>query len=165
MIIDDNTKKRFWNKVIKVDDNECWSWDAYKLKDGYGRFRLDHRMMLAHRMSWIIEHGKNIPDGLQVCHACDNPSCVNPTHLFLGTQSENMNDCVDKGRLGERKGECNRNSRLTKENVVDIRKEYKKIIPGGLRADNFIMENAKRYGVTFRTVQSVVYRQSWKHID
>lgn len=87
--------KRFWAKVDKRGD--CWLWTASKRRLGYGQFRMRFRLYLAHQASYILTYGV-IPDGLMVCHRCDNPPCVNPDHLFLGTQSDNMQDMVAKKR-------------------------------------------------------------------
>jgi len=93
------TPEEAWeNQVIKNNDNECWGWNG-ALTDGYGqlRFKLNGRMLRAHRVSYEIHFGK-IPAGMFVCHKCDNPICSNPTHLFLGTNLDNLNDCIKKGR-------------------------------------------------------------------
>ena len=97
--MDKNTVKRFWSKVDICSENECWEWVASKNSKGYGEFWFPDRKKhtRAHQVSWIIEHG-NIPDGLGVLHKCDNPSCVNPRHLFLGTNSDNNKDRDAKGR-------------------------------------------------------------------
>lgn len=88
---------RFWSKVEKSDG--CWEWNASIFKlTGYGQFALEStRPINAHRMAWILEHG-DIPDGMNVCHHCDNRLCVNPAHLFLGSQQDNMIDMTEKGR-------------------------------------------------------------------
>lgn len=91
--------RRFWSHVNKTDS--CWEWDR-PYKDGYGLFFADGQRMGAHRFSWILANGP-IPDGLLVCHHCDNRCCVNPSHLFLGTHRDNMIDMVKKGRVVERK--------------------------------------------------------------
>lgn len=90
-------KDRFMEKV-KLMPSGCWEWQASKKKKGYGRFKVQD-FQHAHRFSYHIFKG-NIPKGMLVCHKCDNPSCVNPAHLWLGTYSDNINDCYAKGRRG-----------------------------------------------------------------
>ena len=86
---------RFWDKVKKVE-NGCWEWQNEKV-GGYGRIRIDGVKQLAHRVSWIMHFG-GIPKNMHVLHTCDNPSCVNPEHLFIGTHQDNMKDRDKKGR-------------------------------------------------------------------
>ena len=88
---------RFWEKVNKTDT--CWLWTAQRTTGGYGVFRIRNprAQTTAHRVAWEMAHGP-IPDGLNVCHHCDTPSCVRPDHLFLGTQRENLRDMTVKGR-------------------------------------------------------------------
>ena len=85
-------KDRFWEKVNKT--NECWEWIAGK-SHGYGVFWINGKLLRAHRVAWSIYNG-GIPEGLLVLHKCDNPACVNPDHLFIGTQQDNVDDMITK---------------------------------------------------------------------
>lgn len=100
----EDRKKRFWisvNKdgpIIRAELGPCWIWMAGVNKKGYGRTGIGHATKFScHRISWVIAHGEP-PDNLHVLHKCDNPTCVNPSHLFLGTNAQNTEDCVSKGR-------------------------------------------------------------------
>ena len=110
---------RFWANVQKT--NGCWEWTGGKHAPGYGRLFVATKEMRAHRFSWLIHNGR-IPDGLFVCHKCDNPNCVNPEHLFLGTHQDNMDDMVAKGRVVSacgRKTHCLNGHKFTVENTYD----------------------------------------------
>ncbi len=87
---------RFWIKVVRSGDDECWGWSGTTNK-GYGRINVGGNMVLAHRVAWELTSGL-IPPGMCVLHSCDNPPCVNPNHLFLGTHADNMRDMRAKGR-------------------------------------------------------------------
>ncbi len=80
---------RFWDKVDK--SGKCWIWRGSKLKTGYGRFHFAGKTITAHRISWMLAHG-SIEEGMHVLHKCDNPPCVNPDHLYIGTHTQNMQD-------------------------------------------------------------------------
>ena|SRR3990167_1783266 len=100
-------RRRFWSKVAKGAEDVCWLWTASCHRNGYGQFVVttpsrDRRKLLnlrAHRVAWILTQDRHIPDGLQVLHRCDTPHCCNPSHLFLGTPTDNMRDASAKGRL------------------------------------------------------------------
>ena len=107
---------RFWSKVDRSGD--CWEWMAYRLPKGYGTMRIANRRKgLAHRISWEIHFGP-IPTGMHVLHKCDNPPCVNPDHLMLGTAADNIHDMVDKGRhSNQRKTHCKWGHPFDEENT------------------------------------------------
>lgn len=88
-------EKRLWTR-LKISDNGCWNWTLGKTPFGYGRLKWNSEVV-AHRIAWILSFGE-IPDGLCVLHRCDNPSCCNPLHLFLGTYQDNVDDMINKGR-------------------------------------------------------------------
>lgn len=90
-------EERFLQKIKVNESTSCWEWQAFKNKKGYGHFKHE-KEILAHRVSYILYIGL-IADGMMVCHRCDNPSCVNPNHFFLGTNKDNINDAQSKGRL------------------------------------------------------------------
>ena len=144
----------------------CWEWQRCRVESGYGKVNIDKVLYRVHRVSYVLFCGP-IPDGLYVCHRCDNPPCCNPTHLFLGTNSENMRDCVGKGRF-EKGGRCcpplNRSwgekcslSKLTAEQVKSIRAEY---IPYVVTYKML----ARKYGVHPETILNVVTRKKWAQL-
>ena len=93
--------ERFWKKINIKDQSDCWLWTGARLADGYGRSQLTihgQRVQLAHRISWVLTYGPLTLDKPSVLHHCDNPPCCNPHHLFVGTQQDNVDDKVRKGR-------------------------------------------------------------------
>lgn len=149
----------------RVAESGCWQWTGAALTSGYGliqRQRGGRRVsILAHRLSWALSNG-SIPLGMVVCHRCDNPGCVNPAHLFIGTDSDNSKDKVAKGR--QARGEAIRlgmarsgRVALTAEVVGQIRAEY-------ATGEVSISALAAKYGVGFTTVHSVIHRTTWRDV-
>jgi len=151
-----NNTKRFWSKVEMGKPDECWEWRAYRNQDGYGKYMLNGRVESAHRIAWQMNWG-DIPDGLCVCHRCDNPACINPAHLYLATHQENMDDMREKGRAKGHPGEENYKAKLTTEQVKEIRRSYK----GGYGE---AIKTAKKYGVSTSTIQRIASGVLWKTI-
>ena len=164
---------RFWQKVKKLPGDGCWEWQAAfflhprtrentygcvwtgSKRDGSGR------MKAAHIVAWTMENGP-VPDGMKVCHRCDNPKCVRHDHLFLGTQRDNVRDMQKKGRERHSTGEGHYHSKLTADQVLEIRRRYVKGRGRYIRGNS--LELAQAFGVSRGTITDVVTR-AWKHIE
>lgn len=147
--------ERFWEKVAKRDDDACWLWTANQDARGYGRFAVSRcNIRLSHRVAWELLNG-TIPEGLRVLHTCDNPPCVNPDHLFVGTAKENTRDMVRKWRHAH--GERHGHATLTDEIVLEMRR---------LRSEEGLSyaEIGRRVGRLGGTVHKICTRQRWVHI-
>lgn len=160
--------ERFWQSVDK--SGECWLWMGTRRSDGYGVINIStrkegqQRFARAHRVAWELTHGP-IPEGLFVCHRCDNPSCVRPEHLFLGNARDNGQDMAQKGRGGYashperyRHGECMDNAKLTNATAAEIRQSY-------ARGEANQCQLARRYGVSRRTIRCVLAGTTWRHMQ
>lgn len=139
-------------KHSTATDHGCIEWTGCKLKQGYGRLNVRGSLKLAHRISYEISVGP-VPDGMCVLHRCDNPSCILPSHLFLGTKADNTNDCVAKGRQPRAIGQRNRNNKLTPEQVLQIRQDT--------RSGSII---AAEYGIGPTQVSRIRRGELWKHL-
>jgi len=153
--------ERFWYYVDKLADPKmCWQWQGSTQPYGYGQIAWEGKLCGAHRVAYEIAFGQ-IPQGKCVLHHCDNPSCVNPAHLFLGTRADNVRNMVSKGRqargnLKSRKGSLNSFAKLTEENAREIRQSAAK----GATQESL----AKRFSVHPSTINDIISRRTWKHI-
>jgi hypothetical protein len=138
----------------------CWIWTGGLNKAGYGTVKIFNKPKLAHRVSYEIHVG-NLPVKILVCHKCDNPPCVNPDHLFLGTHRDNAFDSMKKGRfsINKRRGSKSHLSRLTESQVIQIRNRYVK----GSRK-NGSAGIAKDFNVQPNTISKIVTRRTWNHL-
>lgn len=155
--------KRFWAKVNKNGPmhpvhGRCWQWTGSTTGGGYGNMSVGKRCEgkdYAHRISWTLHHGVK-PKSL-VLHKCDNRRCVNPDHLFLGTDADNTADMTAKGRNRKALGERQHLARLTESLVLDLRAKHK----SGAYTHR---ELAEYYDISIGTVRQVIHRRTWKHI-
>lgn len=149
--------ERFWSHVVKTEG--CWLWNAKKLPKGYGLIRAgygDNRtMILVHRLSWEIRHSKQVPEGYWVLHACDNPSCVNPDHLFLGKPKDNTHDMIKKGRqrVGSSPGAKNGSAKLT-QSAVDL---IRVLLQQGEKCAAI----AAKHSISINQIYRIKANQSW----
>ena len=151
---------KFWRHVPGFDPRTCWEWmGTIMIRGGYGQFqhmrngiRTRYR---AHRVSWELHNGP-IPKGLLVLHHCDNPPCVNPNHLFLGTPKDNTHDMIRKGRMP--RGSARPRTKLTEDIVRDMRSKYAN---GGILG----RELAEEYGVTQWAVFPILRGETWTHVQ
>lgn len=154
----DSLPERLWQRVDKTES--CWNWTGKRSRKGYGQIRFQGQRILVHRVSWELAYGP-IPPGQYVLHRCDNPSCVRPDHLFLGSLADNNHDMDMKGRsrrIGS-PGEKNSASKLTDEQVQMIRDTHK---PRDRTYGTTAL--ARQFNVTIGAIQRVVHHHTWKHV-
>lgn len=156
-------EERFWSKVNKngklILGAPCWEWTDAPMNKGYGVFGYDNsrKKALAHRFSWELQNGP-ITNGLHCLHKCDNPPCINPDHLFLGTPADNAKDKVKKGRQSHAvifQGEEYPHSKLTTKDVLEIREKYPDVSQRAL---------GRIYGVSQHMIWQIINRRRWKHV-
>lgn len=152
-----DVRDRFFSKVqIPADKNQCWIWAASLDTFGYGLFRIDRKLMKAHRMSFLLHNGY-LTDGLIVRHSCDNTRCVNPLHLLEGTPADNAHDRDKRGRFVKNLGEAHGCSKLTSNQVSEIR-----YLRNNLKLK--LKEVADMYNVDFSTVCDISKYKTWRHL-
>jgi len=144
---------RFLSKINQQTSTGCWEWIAGKHKFGYGMFWVNGKTIPAHRVAYKLFIG-DIPESLSVLHKCDNPTCVNPEHLFLGTQMDNMKDMNSKGRRKSICGEQLPQTKINSDIVLDIRKKAQS-------QRNY----ATQYNISQSTVGEIQRNLIWKHVE
>ena len=147
---------RFWDKVDKSGGKDtCWEWTGGKSDEGYGRFWFIDDTIASHRFSWFLANGKIPQHQPLICHTCDNPRCVNPSHLFAGDNDDNVLDMMIKGRtlIGEKSpATC-----LTNTEVLQIRALY---AAGGTTSRKL----AKQFGIVKSSVLRIIHGKTWAHL-
>lgn len=153
IILSDSVKQRFLAKIEKQPSG-CWQWTASTAKGGYGQFNVGGKNWKAHRLSWIL-HGGADPEGLCVCHKCDNPRCVNPDHMFLGTHLDNVRDKISKGRCGHTgaRGALNGAVKVRDVPVEQIKQ---------LKAEGkTVREIGPMFGLSKSTISNIINGKHW----
>lgn len=153
------TAERFWSKVRRGAPTECWEWTGPKHRQGYGHFYLNGGNQLAHRVAYALTSSTDPGDGT-VCHSCDNTSCVNPAHLWLGDQADNVHDMLRKGRGNFSNARRGAESPFAKLNEDRVR-ELRRLKAGGATYDQL----AEMFGVHRITVANAVKRKTWRHVE
>jgi HNH endonuclease len=156
LLTHDELEGKILSRVVRA--STCWVWTGSKNKKGYGHICIGAgQIELAHRTSYRTFCGP-IPDGLCVLHHCDNPVCLNPTHLFIGTQIDNINDCVSKGRNrgGGQQGEHHHHAKITDENA----KEILELISAGVPLSKI----AERFNFSYASVYAIKIGKTWRHV-
>jgi hypothetical protein len=151
-----NDRERFEEKIERVPECGCWIWMGAIDKQGYGAFGINGKNLKAHRVSWMFHHGNMPPKDKGVLHRCDIPLCVSPHHFFLGTQLDNIRDCISKKRFranGGKHGQDHPVSKLSNSDAINI-----------FRDSRTAIVIAKDYGVSRSTVAAIKCGQNWGHI-
>lgn len=155
VLIRDDDQTRFWAKVAQPSPDACWEWLFARDKDGYGSVWFQGKQCRAPRVAWVLATGSPIPDGQMIRHRCDNPPCVNPTHLELGTSQQNDHDRVERQRAA--RGPGNSSTKLTEAAVRTIRSD----VASGMTH----RATAARHQVTKATVTSIIAGRIWGWVE
>lgn len=149
----EDPKVRFWRYVDKRSDEECWIWLGANNAQGYGKISIEGITIGAHRFSLELKLGRKIGPGLVCRHTCDEPACVNPTHLLEGTHAQNVQDCVERGRTP--KGVAHYASKLKESQVLEIRAN---------KDNKSKIALATEFGVSDALICSIIHRKRWSHL-
>jgi predicted XRE-type DNA-binding protein len=149
-----SVSERFWSKVVRGLPDECWKWNAARHSDGYGWFVVTDRPEKAHRVAYQLAVSE-IPNGMWVLHKCDNPLCVNPSHLYLGTVKDNSRDAVERNRTAH--GERSKSSKLKEAEVHEIRRLRKQGVKQSVIAGQF--------GISQSHISGIESRRFWNRLD
>ena len=150
-----DAETRFWRNVSCSES--CWIWTGKTDRDGYGLLSVGGRYVRAHRFAYELEVGP-IADGLYVCHACDNPSCVRPDHLHTGTPADNMQEMHQRGRAVIMRGEDHPNAKLTELQV-------RQILRLSASGEHTHEKLARRFGIGSKTIRDIVTGKTWKRVS
>ena len=167
-MFDTKVVERFWSKVC-ISKDGCWEWLGCK-RSGYGAMRVGEKSLAAHRFSWMLHNQQEVPEGKIVCHKCNNPSCVRPSHLYVGTHSDNLRDAHKAGTQDPKRlvnwrkentispvvGSDSPNAKLTEEQAREIKVQY--YMGANTR------ELGRIYGVDHAVVVGIGKGIRWKHI-
>jgi len=148
--------RRFWDKVDRGDDDECWEWQYHRDDDGYGQFGYEGRVEPAHRVVLMLR-GDN-PESQYVLHECDNPACVNPGHLYVGDQQDNMQDREERSDYEHPVGEDHPRSSLSNDDVAVIKWKLEK-------TDMIQQQIADEYGVSREAIGEISRGATWQHVE
>lgn len=156
--VKDKLPERFWSKIKFDDPGNCWEWQAYRHPEGYGKYKASATSLIsAHRYIYMELFGR-LPSTLLVCHKCNNPSCVNPNHLYAGTNQDNTNDreAAGRGITFIKRGSQYGNAKLNEEKVAVIKQR--------LAAGHVSNEIAKDYGVSIALISMIKHGRNWTHV-
>jgi hypothetical protein len=165
VVLSDQALARFHAQLPKGDPESCWEWKRLGT-NGYGIFGLNvngkYKSIAAHRLSWSVANGP-IPDGMYVLHSCDNPPCCNPAHLRIGTQRDNAQDRINRGRCGRRNVGGDGTMTFTPANAKLTRAQVAEMLPR-IRAGERLEELARAYGVSRSAVIAIVMGRNWRSV-
>lgn len=147
----------FLNRIYIGLESGCMIWTGCRDKNGYGNIKYNGKHTRSHRVFYEIFNNIKIPDDKCVCHKCDNPSCVNPNHMFIGTRSENNTDRHIKGRSGDHRGENGSRAKLSESKVIEIIRRA--------RAGESHLELGKMFGVSKHAIGAITCGRNWSHLE